>query len=289
MKKISKISLLLLIAVMCFTSCNKYLDIVPDHIAKVEDLFTTKADAKDALAKIYSYLPALDNIHETPYLLGDEYVSTRSDYDYDSRTLIAQRVMRDLQSSGAPLLGLWSGTGGTGEGGVGKHYYVAMRHCDMVMEYVDLVFDMTDSEKKEFRAQVKFLKAYFAFILIQQYGPIVIPQYLDTDETDPAKLFPPRVGIDESFDYVINLMKEAIPDLRTKVMTADYGQVDQTVAKSILARVYVFRASPFYNGNSDLFGSFRNIDGSHFFPQEYKKEKWKDAIDALDDAITTCT
>jgi hypothetical protein len=288
MKKISKISLLLLTAVMYFTSCTKYLDIVPDHIAKVEDLFTTKADALDALAKIYWYLPVLDNIHESPYLLGDEYVCTRGDYDFNSQTLIAQRVMRDLQSSGAPLLGIWSGTGGTGEGGVGKHYYVAMRHCDLVMENFDLVFDMTEAEKKEYRAQVKFLKAYFAFMLIKQYGPIVLPQYLETDETDPEKLFPPRVSIDESFDYVIDLMKEAIPDLRLKVTTGDYGQVDQTVAKSILARVLVFRASPFYNGNNDLYGSFRNIDGKHFFPQVYEKEKWKDAIDALDDAINTC-
>jgi hypothetical protein len=83
-------------------------------------------------------------------------------------------------------------------------------------------------------------------------------------------------------------MREAIPLLRSKAPIADYGQVDQTVAKSILARVLVFRASPFFNGNSDLFGSFRNLDGTHFFPMEYKKEKWKDALDALDDAIQTC-
>jgi hypothetical protein len=283
-----KIFLLPVIAVMCFTSCSKYLDIVPDHIAKVEDLFATKTDALDALAKIYSYLPVLDNIHETPFLLGDEYVCVRGEYDNDPKTLIGQRIMRDLQSSGAPLMGLWSGTGGTGDNGQGKHYYVAMRHCDLVMEHVDLVFDMSEQEKKEFIAQVKFLKAYFAFSLVQQYGPIILPQYLETDETDPAKLFPPRVSIDESFDYVINLMREAIPDLSEKTMISDFGKIDQTVAKSILARVYVFRASPFFNGNSDLFGSFRNIDGSYLFPQTYNKEKWKDAIDALDDAIRTC-
>jgi hypothetical protein len=276
-----KISLLLVIAVMCFTSCNKYLDIVPDQVTKVEDLFTTKTDALDALAKIYSYLPVLDNIHETPFLLGDEYVYEQNDKN-DADKVVAQQVMRDLQSSNAPLLGIWEGTGG------GKHYYVGMRHCDLVLEHVDLVFDMSSQEKSEMKAQVKFLKAYMAFMLIKQYGPIVIPQYLETDETDPEKLFPFRVTIDESFDYVINLMKEAIPDLRIKVPIAEYGQVDQTVAKSILARVYVYRASPFFNGNTDFFSTFTNHEGKHFFPQEYKKEKWKDAIDALDEAIKIC-
>jgi hypothetical protein len=276
-----KISLLLVIAAIFLTSCNKYLDIVPDQVTKVEDLFATKTDAKDALAKIYSYLPVLDNINETPFLLGDEYVTTREGYSAAGK-IVGQQIMRDLQSSNSPLLGIWEGTSG------GKHYYVGMRHCDLVLEHVDLVFDMTEIEKKEMKAQVKFLKAYLAFMLIKQYGPIVIPQYLETDETDPVKLFPPRVSVDSSFNYVISLMKEAIPDLRVKVSIGDYGQVDQTVARSILARVMVYRASPFFNGNTNFFSTFRNIDGTHFFPQEYKKEKWKDAIDALQDAIAMC-
>jgi hypothetical protein len=284
-----KISLLLIIAAMCFTSCTKYLDLVPDDVTKIEDLFATKTDANNALAQIYSYLPAIDDIHETPFLLGNEYVIDKIDVENDAKNLIAQRIMRNLQSTGAPLLGLWSGTGGTGDGGAGKHYYVAMRRCDLVIEHVDLVFDMNESEKEEMKAQVKFLKAYFAFMLIKQYGPIVLPQYLETDETDPEKLFPARVTVDESFNYVINLMREAIPKLRPKVSMVDYGQVDQTVAKSILARVMVFRASPFFNGNNDLYGTFRNKDGTHFFPQTYDKEKWKDALDALNDAINTCT
>jgi hypothetical protein len=283
-----KIYLLLIIAAMCFTSCYKYLDLVPDDVTKIEDLFNTKTDALNALAKIYSYLPALDDIHETPFLLGDEYVCSRGDLDNESNRLIAQRIMRNLQSTGAPLMGIWSGTGGAGDGGAGKHYYVGIRHCDLVLEHVDLVHDMTESEKEEMKAQVTFLKGYYAFMLIKQYGPIILPQYLDTDETDPEKLFPPRVSIDESFDFVINLMKEAIPKLRLKAAIADYGQVDQTVAKSILARVLVFRASPFFNGNNDLYGTFKNIDGTHFFPQTYDKEKWKDALDALNDAIKTC-
>jgi hypothetical protein len=158
-----KISLLLVIAVMCFTSCDKYLDIVPDQITKMEDLFTTKTDALDALAKIYSYLPAIDNINESPFLLGDEYVVNKAGIVDDASSLYAQRIMRDMQSLGTPLLGLWSGTGG------GKHYYVGIRHCDLVLQYVDLVFDMSTSEKEEMKAQVKFLKAYYAFLLIQQY------------------------------------------------------------------------------------------------------------------------
>jgi hypothetical protein len=277
-----KIFLLLVIAAMCFTSCESYLDIVPDNVTTVEDLFTTKTDARSALAKIYSYLPVIDDIENTPFLLGDEYVCVQDGADNNSSRLVGQRIMRNLQSLSAPLMDLWTGTAEA------KHYYVGMRHCDLVIEHVDLVSDMTEQEKEEMKAQVKFLKAYYAFLLIKQYGPIVLPQYLDTDEDDPAKLFPARVTIDESFDYVISLMREAIPGLRVKVLSADYGQVDQTVAKSILAQVMVYRASPFFNGNSDLYGLFKNADEVHFFPQTEDKEKWKEALDALDEAIKVC-
>jgi hypothetical protein len=277
-----KISLLLIIIATSFTSCNSYLDLVPDDITQIEDLFTTKTDALNALGKIYSYLPVPENVNVSPFLLGDEYVYDKSATNNMTDKMVAQRIMRNLQSIGDPLLGIWSGTG------QGKHYYVGIRHCDLVLKHVDLVYDMSEEEKSDMKAQVEFLKAYYAFLLIQHYGPIIIPKYLETDETDPAKLFPARASIDESFDYVIDIMQRVIPKLRSKVSIADYGQVDQTVAKSILARVLVFRASPFFNGNNDLYGTFKNIDETHFFPQEYKKEKWKDALDALDDAIKTC-
>lgn len=42
-------------------------------------------------------------------------------------------------------------------------------------------------------------------------------------------------------------------------------------------------------GNSDLYANFMNVDETHFFPQTPDKEKWKDALDALNDAIETCT
>src|SRR5690606_18985827 len=65
------------------------------------------------------------------------------------------------------------------------------------------------------------------------------------------------------------------------------SQVDQVAAKAIKARVLYFRASPFFNGNQEYFGDFMDHDGQPFFPLEYDNEKWKPAIDAINDAIAT--
>ncbi|MFW5710239.1 MAG: RagB/SusD family nutrient uptake outer membrane protein, partial [Bacteroidota bacterium] len=192
------------------------------------------------------------------------------------------RIMRGLQSTSDPLIGSWSGTS------AGSPLYTGIRQANVFLSLIDQVPDMTEDEKKEWAAQVKFLKAYYSFLLVKQYGPIVIAEELITPDASEEQLFQERSTVEESFDYIIELMDEAIPDLTERKSGTLMGQVDQVVAKSIKARVMLFRASPFFNGNQEYFGDFFNNDGEPFFPLDYDNEKWKDAIDAIDEAIVAC-
>src|SRR5690554_5044323 len=281
MKKDMKIlkKIVLLVCVIAFSpSCKKYLDVVPDNTLKLENLFDLKEDAWNALAKVYSYMPTDDNTHTTSWTLGDEWVG-RLDLNDVTGNLRAMRIMRGLQSASSPQLGLWSGTEG------GKHLYRAIRQADVFLSNIDKVRDMTELERSDWKAQVKFLKAYYAFLLLQKYGPIVIPTGMITPEATTDDLFPKRAKVEESFSFILNLMDEAIPDLSERASSNDLGQVDQVAAKAIKARVLFFRASPFYNGNREYFGDFFDTDGEPFFPMTYDKEKWKEAIDAIDEAL----
>ncbi|RKE57511.1 RagB/SusD family nutrient uptake outer membrane protein [Sphingobacterium detergens] len=262
-------------------SCSKYLDVVPDNTLKLEDIFNIKVEAYNALAKVYSYLPNDDQTHVTSWSLGDEWLG-RLDLNTNTGNLRAIRIMRGLQSQTSPQLGLWSGTEG------GKPLYQGIRQCEVFLANIDKVRDMTDGEKAEWKAQVKFLKGYFAFLLIQRYGPIVLPTGLASPTSTPEELFLNRSKVDDCFNYVLNLMNEAIPNLTERVSSNNLGQIDQVAAKAIKARVLVFRASPFFNGNREYFGDFMDSDGQPFFPQAEDKEKWKAAIDALNESITLC-
>ena len=264
------------------SSCSKYLDVVPDNTMTLEDLFKQKEEAWDALAKVYSYMPQDDQTHVTTWTLGDEWLG-RLDQNNVEGSLRASRIMRGLQSVSSPQLGTWSGTQG------GKRLYVGIRQANVFLANIDKVPDMTDREKKEWKAQVKFLKAYYNFLLVKQYGPIVITDELITADSKTDQLFFPRSKVDDCFDYIIKLMDEAIPDLTERTSSLNLGQVDQVVAKSIKARVMVFRASPFYNGNMEYFGDFLDHDKKPFFNMVYNKEKWKDAIDAIDVALAACS
>lgn len=259
-------------------SCSDYLDIVPDNTLELENIFEKKESAYDALARVYNFMPEDDNTHNSTWILGDEFVG-RLDLNNNSGDLKGIRIMRGLQSMSDPRLGFWSGTGGA------KHLYKGIRQADVFITNIDRVKDMTETEVKNWKAQAKFLKAYYMFLLVQKYGPIVIPDKLVTADSEPADLFLPRKKIDYCFEYILNLVEEAIPDLEVRAGTNDLGQVDQIIARAIKARILFFRASPFFNGNKEYFGDFFDSDGQPFFPLEYKKEKWEDALKAVNAAI----
>ncbi len=280
MKILHQIRIVFLVIVF-LPACQEYLNVVPDNTLKLENIFELKEDAWNALAKVYNYLPQDDQTHATTWSLGDEWVA-RLDLNDQMQYLRAIHIMRGLQSATSPLLGLWSGTQG------GKHLYRAIRQCEVFLQYIDDVRDMTLSEKTDWKAQVKFLKAYYMFLLVQKYGPIVVPTEMIASDATSDQLFLPRNKVDYCFDYMIDLMNEAIPDLKERADENDLGQVDQIAAKAIKARVLLFRASPFFNGNKEYYGDFFDSDGQPFFPMTYDKEKWKIALDAINEAIALC-
>nr|WP_262914187.1 RagB/SusD family nutrient uptake outer membrane protein [Portibacter lacus] len=257
------------------------MDVVPDNTLTLQDLFKQKEEAWDALAKVYSYLPNIDQTHSSEWIAGDEWLG-RLDLNSETGNLRGIRLMRGLQTVSDPLLGFWSGTGGA------QPLYAGIRSANIFLENINNVPDMTDEEKKNWSAQVKFLKAYYSFILVQHYGPIVIADELIPPDASKDVLFQNRSSVDECFDYIVNLIDESIPDLKEKSSSEEFGQVNQLAAKAIKARVLLFRASPFFNGNNEYFGDFVDKNGSPFFPLNKDNEKWKAALDAVNEAISSC-
>jgi hypothetical protein len=280
MKRFIKIVCFAVFSLYC-SSCREYLEIVPDNTVTIEDYFATKEMAWNALSKVYSYLPNDPYTHYTFWTLGDDWMGNIEWSDNTNNTY-AIRIARGLQNSNDPLLGLWNGSNG------GKHLYQGIRNANIFLDYIGTVSDMTEQEKTEWKAQVEFLKAYYHFLLLRHYGPIVIADRTLPLDAMSDDLFQKRSKVEDCFDYIIALMNKAILNLKERVNANDLGQVDKVAALAIKARVMLFRASPFWNGNDEYYGDFRDFDGEPFFPLEYKHEKWKDAVDAIEEAIKLC-
>ncbi|MDR2040005.1 MAG: RagB/SusD family nutrient uptake outer membrane protein [Bacteroidales bacterium] len=284
MKKINII--IGLVAVMIITSCSEYLDVVPDNTLKLENIFATKEDAWDGLAKCYTYLPNDNAAHESLLLLGDETIGRIGvSFQRSTTDQRAERIMRGLQSTSDPVLGTWSGTNG------GKNYFQAIRSCNVFLQYVDGIRNLSDSERADWRAQVTFLKAYYHFLLLRQYGPVIISDNLIAPDALSEDLYQKRSKVEDVFDYILGLLDTSISSLPETRPTSDLGMIDRVGALAIKARILLYRASPFFSGNREFFDDFLDpSDGERFFAttdtEEQTKEKWANAITAINAAIT---
>jgi len=287
MKKFfSKIINFLVIVTLWFSapSCSNFLDVVPDNVFQYEDFFTSRQQGLNALASLYVMMPG-DNWRGT-LPLGDEY-SFVTTYALSSRTAVpGASIMSGEQSSSNPLLNFWTGNLLPSPYNVGM--WVVLRECDQFIRNVDRIPDMGLDMKAEWKAQAKFMKAYYLFTMVQMYGPMIIPEFFDEDGVIVADLFQPRRKVEDCFDYILKLIDEAMPYLVERRETLYLGQPDQVAAKAIKARILLVRASPFFNGNFEYYHNFRDHDGEHFFAQTEDREKWKAAADAAQQALDAC-
>src|SRR5690606_33991599 len=196
MKKI--ITLLFTLVGLSITSCHKYLDIVPDNVATLENAFTMRNTAERFLFTCYSYLPDHAGLGGNPALLAG-----------DEAWLPPQMLPEPLQIAKGnqklvePYMNFWEGKNG------GKNLYLGIRDCNTFLENVDKVPDLSNEEKKRWIAEVKFLKAYYHFYLFRMYGPIPLIKENLPVSAGIEEVQIPRAPADECVDYIVSLLDEA--------------------------------------------------------------------------------
>lgn len=266
-------------AVLCITfsvmlmlsSCKKYLDVVPDNVATLENAFTMRTQAEKFLFTCFSYMPRDADSDANPALAGDE-------------------IWRLPNNGGAPFLiakGFQNAVGPLGDG-YWTQMYRGIRDCNIFLDNIEKVPDLSPMEKSRWVAEVKFLKAYYHFYLLRMYGPIPLLKVNTPIDADfnQVKVF--RDPVDSCFNYINALLDESAPDLPLLISDpAMYGRLTQAIAYSFKAKVLLTAASPLFNGNSDQKG-LKNSDGTVLFNQTFQKEKWTAAADACKKAIAIC-
>src|SRR5215213_7405637 len=164
MKRISILSLVLII--ISAVSCKKYLDIVPDYTPTIDNAFALKNSAKKYLFTCYSFLPRLGEYNSNFTLLASREIfappfATNLATGYQSFIDVAY----GKQSVNDPVANYWDGTKS------GTPLYIALRDCNIFLENIGKVPDISEPERKQWIAEVKTLKAYYHFYLLRMYGP----------------------------------------------------------------------------------------------------------------------
>lgn len=277
----TKLKLLIAGFIVSLSACN-YLDIVPDNIPTMDMVFTTRQNAEKMLATCYAYMPEHANVYQNPGLGASEEVWNCSEKTYYYSNSTSFNIAQGNQNTNSPYLNYWSG------GNDGKNMFIAIRDCNTFIDNVDKVPDMTDTEKRRWKAEVKVLKAFYHYWLMQLYGPIPFMEKNIEVSSDPNAVKVVREPVDEVVKKIVALLDEAIAEeelpLNIRVQLTEMGRLTKPAALAIKAKVLALAASPLFNGNPD-FKDFTNDEGVELINSTEDPHKWELARDALKEAI----
>ena len=150
------------------------------------------------------------------------------------------------------------------------------------------------------KSEAKYLMAYTYFQLFELYGPVPIVSEIQNPED--KNLDYPRASVDEVVQYIDDLLVDVIKSehipktINTGKVGNDYEHNNDRfelkemlrptiiAAKALRARLWVYAASPLFNGGYQEALSIKNHDGKLLFP-EYDANKWVIAKTHLEELL----
>ncbi len=261
-------------------SCKDYLDMVPeDDIETVETIFEKRAEANDWLKSCYSFVTGQAvSIWENVAITGaDEFVG--GDYIRQGNKFGGFKIMDGLQMSQEPYGNLWKKDG----------FYASIRYSNIFINNIDKVNNMTPFEKREWKAEIKALKAYCYFELVRRYGPIIlVPENIEANSSIES-MQKPRSHVDTCFNAIVKLLDESMEDLLPfeQKEFSRRAYFSKEAALALKAKTLLYAASKLFNGN-EAYANFTNKNEEACFSEEYDPEKWKRAALAAEEAIEFC-
>ncbi|WP_175991984.1 RagB/SusD family nutrient uptake outer membrane protein [Sphingobacterium sp. CZ-UAM] len=265
--------LLVLLSLSCCWSCQKFIDVVPDNIAGIDNAFSVRSEAQRYLATCYSYIPNISDPNVNPaYFAGNEFWHYQPVNFYRNNVL---EVAQGQLSVTNPQFNIWD-----------NGMFQAIRDCNIFLENIGRVPDIEEYERNYWIGEVNVLKAYYHYLLMRQYGPIPnikinLPVIAPTAET---RVF--RNTFDENLDYIVGIIDSNMNLLQERYISrpTEAGRITKTVAAAIKAEILLTAASPLFNGNMD-YASLVDAKGTKLMNTEFSIAKWEKAAEAYKDAI----
>ncbi|HMI02166.1 MAG TPA: RagB/SusD family nutrient uptake outer membrane protein [Pedobacter sp.] len=271
MKRYMTLGMCMVVVLTMISSCKKFLDVVPDNVATIDNAFTMRSQAMKFLFTCYSFMPKSGQLFDDPAMVGgDELWSVPERGAYLNMATGFQTKIDPLGDRWTPM-------------------YQAIRDCNIFLENIENVPDMKLEERLRWTAEVKFLKAYYHFNLVRMYGPIPLIKTNLPVSADVNQVKVVRAPVDSCFNYIAQLLDEAAPALPPSIISpaTEAGRITGPIALALKAKVLVTAASPLFNGNTGQ-ANLKSMDGAPLFNLAYSQVKWELAAKACKEAIDLC-
>ena len=159
--------------------------------------------------------------------------------------------------------------------------YQSIRQCNIFLEYAHALQEeggpdaphISEAEMKIYKANVKFMRAIYHYYLFEMYGPIPIVANSYTLDNLPDL---ERSSVDEVVNWIDSELAAAMVDMEQEPYTNNEnmrGVPTKGVAMAYRAKLWVYAASPLFNGSWKYGASLANTDGKKLFPDESTKDQ----------------
>lgn len=261
----NRIKQYLLAASMCvgLTACSDFFEPIPGVQFGLDETFASKQRTEEYLNNVYSYVREVtDAIHPNTY--GGIFTEASLDGANRWNKTYAEWTNGSFNSASAQASEYFS------------KYYQAIAKASTFIQNVDKCTEAAASTRGKWKSEARALRAYYYFELLRLYGPIPLigedPIPLDASLEELIK---ERNSVDECVNFIATELQSAIDsgDLLQRAGKANLGRMDVATCMALKAKLYLYWASPLFNGNTDQ-ASVKNKDGKQLFPQTEDNSKW---------------
>jgi starch-binding outer membrane protein, SusD/RagB family len=218
------------LAMMAAVSCKKFIK-EEQVTVLTEAYYKTDAGLEDLVKSAYAPLQwkfsdecsyALYNFGVDEFRVGDQFNNVRYNY-YDA----------NLNSNDGFVNGLWTNN------------YAGIRRCNQGIEMIAAFNDPaskmlgTQAQKDLRIAELKALRAYYYFQMVQQFGAVP----LITKVPATAQYEFPRTAVALVYNQIISDLRTAGPFLPWRYTSVDRGRATRAMAYHFLAKAYLTRGS----------------------------------------------
>lgn len=226
---IKKILISALLLVL-FTQCSDFIEEENLSSIDADEYYRTKDGYESLVNASYS---TLREVYDLPWLFEagtDMYVEGRSENQPESLS-----EYRNLTAQDANVATFYS------------VIYKAIQRCNVALYYNDKTEITTSLPLPARKGELKFLRAYYYFLLVQSFGGVAIV----TDNFDAPVLSIPRNSAEEVYDFILSEMKEAAWLLEPYTSQA-FGRANTRVVQHYLAKVLLTRGYETFGASNDF-------------------------------------
>lgn len=265
MKYIYRQIAILISSILLLSSCN-YLDVEPYGELDDDKIWTSATQVKKVIASMYAGIP-VQNLHQDEPWVG---MSDECDLAW-----AAYKTYGKNMGNWTEYENFWNNY---------SKWYYSIRQTIELENKIHRCDEIGDNIKKEYIGEALFLRGYFYWMLVRQYGPVVILDDMYDYSHDFSSFT--RTPYDQCIEYIVAQLDRAQTYLPTEFpQPGEEGRPRQITCKALKSIVLHHAASPQFNGGYAKYANFKNPDGTQLISTTYDEGKWRKAAQAAKEVI----